>query len=69
MDNAKAVEILTRVGDPIERHIAQSAEHIPNALYPYAAIWAEHVLVRRKKGTPRSRTTTGCSSRVATTLP
>jgi hypothetical protein len=44
--------VLNQVGDPIERHITQYAEHVSNVLFPYAGIWVDHILVRRKPGDP-----------------
>lgn len=52
MQDEKAFEVLRRVGDPIEKHIVQSVEHLSPVLYPYAGVWADHVLLRRRKGAP-----------------
>jgi hypothetical protein len=52
MENDKAIEVMRRVGDPIEKYLADFVEPLNPVLYPYAGIWADHILLRRRKGAP-----------------
>jgi len=50
MNNPDSIKELGASGDPLEREIVKSREDLNLVLQPYAEIWENHIVPRRKSG-------------------